>query len=526
MLQACVDSVLNQTDQDFELILVDDCSTDRETIKMLRQYESSEKIRVITRKKQGGIVAATNDGIAAAQGTYVGFLDHDDELSLHAIQAMKNATQINKNADFLYSDENLIYPDGTHGSPFYKPDWSPERLRSQNYICHFSIVRKTLLDAVGGLRDGFEGSQDYDLALRCSEATNEIVHVREILYHWRMHSESTSSGLDVKGYAYDSAKKALKEHVERLGWDAAVERVRPEGVYEVRRTNTDNPLVSIIIPSAFSRKLVRGRKLFLLENAIRSSNENSTYENVEYIVVTNVSSTEQDRKAVLDAAPGKVRIVEKPGPFNFSAQVNYASTFARGELFLMLNDDTEIVEPDSIERMVGFFIEKDIGIVGSLLLFETDTVQHAGIVMAQSGPTNYLTGFTRSEENYSLSLFCSREVSATTFAIALVDRDLFFKVGGLCEGLPNCFNDVDICCKVLEAGKRIIWTPQSVFYHYESASRDPEVKHFEIQKMVHRWKQNMVRDPYTHPRLALIRHTLVPIDDPTYEDPDRLVIHY
>jgi hypothetical protein len=304
----------------------------------------------------------------------------------------------------------------------------------------------------------------------------------------------------------------LLDHAQRLGWDAEVTQVRPEGTYQLARKPIGHPLVSVIIPTAFVRKPVFGINQLLVENCIKKMEEFSTYPNVEYIVVTNVKATQRDRQKVFDAAPGKVSIVSKIAPFNFSRQLNYASTFAKGDLFLLLNDDTQIITPTSVEAMVSYFNESDVGVVGCLLLTEEEFVQHAGVVFNNGSAGHFLFGFDEYVLNFSASILCSRESSAVTFGVAMVSRELFREVGGLSELLPNSYNDVDFCAKTWTHGYRVVWTPLAKFYHFESASRDFEVKDYDREQLNRRWRSFLQQDPFTNKHLKLINYALVGVE--------------
>ncbi len=514
MLEKCINSVLKQKYSKWELILVDDCSNKPETLATLKKFGKDSRIKIISLPENGGITKATNAGLEQAQGTHIGFLDHDDELPLRALERVAKEIELYPEVDLIYSDEDHIDRNGVHIDPYLKPDWSPERLRSQNYVCHFSVYNAKFLQSLGFLREGFDGSQDHDLVLRASEKAKLIRHIPEILYHWRIHDESVSGGIEgVKEYAYKNAVKAVQEHMDRLELNATVSEVqRPgiRGIYEVKRKAKDNPLVSFIIPSAFTRSIVRGRLLFLLENTLKQLEEHSTYSNVEYIITTNVTPNEDDLITLKNIVGDKLHVVCKPGPFNFSAQVNRGVLASKGELLMMLNDDTEIIDPESIENMAGFFNETDIGAVGCMLYYENDLIAHAGINFCPTGPFNYLSCHKPDTSNYYNSILYSREVLAATFAAVLTSRKAYFEVGGLSEEFPNSFNDIDYCAKLVDQNYRVVWTPQASFYHFESMSRNPSVTHIDVERMFSRWKYFMERDPYTNPGLKIYTGALYP----------------
>src|SRR6478735_4120432 len=285
-LTEMIRSVRRQTRGDWELILVDDRSPSAHVLEILRQAAADEpRIKLLERPVNGGIVAASNDGIAAADGDWIVLLDHDDLLARHALQRAAEALDADPEIDYLYTDEDKVDPDGRRRDAFYKPDWSPERLRSQNYCCHMSVLRRSIVDDVGGFRDGFDGSQDHDLVLRVTERARKVHHIPEVLYHWRMLPTSAAASSEAKPYAVEAGRRAVEEHCARVGIPAVVEAQEPPGNYRVRRQLRDDPLVSIIIPTRGSHGRVWGVERVYVIEAVRSIVEQATYQNVEFVVV-------------------------------------------------------------------------------------------------------------------------------------------------------------------------------------------------------------------------------------------------
>ncbi len=496
-LEACIASVRAQTFSNWEFVLVDDGSPHPEVIDTLNRAAARDpRIRVVARGTNGGIVAASNSGLEAARGTYMAFLDHDDELAPCALDAMAAAIAIQPAADVLYSDEDKLDERGVRYHTFRKPEWSPTRLRSQMYLGHLTVMRRSLVEEVGGFRADFEGSQDYDLALRVTERAAAIVHVPEVLYHWRALTTSIAHGHEAKPYAFAAAARAISEHCARIGLGGTVEQTHPSGIYRVRPPLTGNPLVSIVIPTRGSSAVIEGRYRTLVTGAVRSIVAKTTYDNYEIVIVADATSPVDVLDELTKVAGDRLRLVPYERPFNFSDKVNVGAIASSGEYLLLLNDDIEVISPDWIEAMLGPAQDTGVGMVGAMLYFSDGTIQHAGHCYEDGNPDHIGWRAPHGDAGYFRAFATERECSGVTGACALVRRDLFFTLGGFTLLLPNNFNDVDFSMKVRTAGKRIIWTPFAELFHYESKTRINTVTAAELDTMRRRWFTRMLRDPF------------------------------
>jgi len=502
ILRACVRSVRRQRFRDWELCLVDDGSGAAHVAPLLDQLARTDpRLRVGRRTSNGGIVAASNDALAMARGTWIVLLDHDDVLEPDALTSMASAIERHPLADYLYSDEDVLSTWGDHVNPFYKPDWSPERLRSQHYTTHLSVLRRSLVEEVGGFRAGFEGAQDHDLVLRVTERAREVHHVPRALYHWRSVETSVAGRVDAKPYAYEAGRRAVQEHCDRSGIAATVEHGPTPGVYRVRRQVHGEPLVSVIIPTRGSVGRVWGARRTFVVEAVRSLLHGATYENFELVVVADRDTPDHVVRRLRSLAGDRLRLEWFDEPFNFSVKVNRGAAVARGEHLLLLNDDVEVVTPDFVETMLGFAQDADVGMVGAKLLFADGRLQHGGHVYTADGPHHIFFGWPGDHEGPGRLLLVARECSGVTAACALVPASVFQEVGGMTPLLPANFNDVDLSLKIRETGRRIVWTPDAVLYHFESQSRVPTVTAEEMDVMMSRWSTQLAHDPYHNPNL-------------------------
>jgi GT2 family glycosyltransferase len=466
-LEAMIASVRNQTYSNWELCVADASSSPHVRPILKKAAASESRIKAHFLDANLGIVGNSNAAASLATGDFLGLLDHDDVLAPFALHEIIAALNDNPDADFLYSDEDKLDPHGDRVEPNFKPDWSPETLRSRNYICHFTVLKRDLFHAIGGFRPGFDGSQDYDLVLRASEHARQIVHVPRVLYHWRMHAASTAFAKGTKNYAYDAGKRAVGEHLARLGIDASVHDGPILGTYQAVYHLRTQPLVSVVIPNK--------DQVALLSRCIESLAK-SSYANYEVVIVENGSQLPETHAYYRELAKQPhVRIVEWVRPFNYAAVNNFAATQARGELLLFLNNDTEAINPDWLEAMVKQAMQPGVGAVGAKLYYADDTIQHAGIVVGMGGVAGHSHLFyPRQAEGYMQRLRITQNVAAVTGACLLMPRAVFEKVGGFDEGFVLAFNDVDLCLSVLQAGYRVVWTPDAELYHLESKTRGYE----------------------------------------------------
>jgi GT2 family glycosyltransferase len=411
-------------------------------------------------------------------------------------------------ADFIYSDEDKISEDGrTRFEPHFKPDWSPDTLRSCNYITHLTVIKKELLDLVGYFREGYEGSQDYDLIVRATEKARQIVHVPKVLYHWRAHELSAAGNPGAKPYAHDVGRKLLTDHLHRLGIEGTVEDGLCPHVYKVTYLVNDDQTISIIIPNKDHAED--------LDRCITSITTKSRYRKYEIIIVENESidgSTHQLYNKLREHSA--VKIVDWKKPFNFSAMNNFAAKQASGNVLLFLNNDTAVITPDWIEHMLTHAARKDIGAVGAKLLYPDGKIQHSGVILGIQGTAGHSHKyFDRDAFGYFSMLKTVHNVSAVTGACLMMRRDVFNEVGGFDEELSHSYNDIDLCLRVRQNGYRIVFTPYAELYHYESKSRGrmdtPENEtrfKQETELFKKKWHAVLKKgDPYYNINLALDR---------------------
>lgn len=509
-LRQLVDTVKAQTYPNWELCLSDGSGEDSPIRKLLESLEASDKrIRVIHNEKQLQISENTNAAIQAATGEYIAFADHDDELTPNALFECVKVLNEKKQTRILYSDEDKMSMDGhKFFQPHFKPDYNPDLLCTVNYICHLFVVDKNVIQEVGMLRSEFDGAQDYDFIFRCIEAvkSEEIFHIPKILYHWRCHEDSTAENPESKTYAFEAGKRAIEEHYKRTGIQAEVLQGEFLGLYRTRFIWDHDPLISIIIPNKDHTED--------LKRCIDSIDQKSTYRNYEYIIVENNSTEEKTFQFYkkLEAENPKAHVVYWDREFNYSAINNYGATFAKGEYILLLNNDTEIINEDCLEQLLGYCMRSDVGAVGARMYYEDDTIQHAGVVIGFGGIAGHCFVLQpRGTTGYCHRIICAQDYSAVTAACMMVKRSAFDQVGGLTEELAVAFNDIDFCMKLRSAGYLIVYNPYAELYHYESKSRGLEdtpekVARFnkEIQIFERRWPDIMRDgDPYYNPNLTL-----------------------
>jgi len=503
VLRAMLRSVRGQRCRDWELCLVDDASTAPHVAAVLEGAQRRDpRIRVLRREQNGGIVAASNDALAMANGEFIALLDHDDKLHPEALELVAAALDAEPEADYAYTDEDKIDSRGlVHSGPFCKPDWSPERLRTQMYTCHMSVLRRSLVEEVGGFHAEFEGSQDWDLVLRVTERARKVVHVPRVLYHWRALETSTAGGgVAAKPWAFEAGRRAIEAHCERIGLQARVERdERFPGVYHLQPALHDEPKVSIVIPSNGQRREVRYRQVTLVEHCVRSIVERSSYGNYEIVCVLD-ADTDPAVGANLEAIAGeRLRLVPFEGEFNFAAKINRGAAAAEGELLLALNDDIEVITPDWLERMAMYARHPEIGAVGVQLILEDGRVQHAGVQFEGGLPGHPFHGFTREFKGYANNTRVAQNLLAVTGACLMTAAADFERVGGLSTELPVNYNDVDYCLKLGAAGLRIVYDPDTVLYHFESSSRSSAVAEWEKEYLLSHWLPVTANDPTSHP---------------------------
>lgn len=468
VLDKAIESVKNQLYANWELCIVDDASTNKETIDYLSNIKD-DKIKIKFLSQNLNISGASNQALDLAVGEYIGFLDHDDTLTIDALYEVVNSLNTYK-FDLVYSDEDKVTINEDYITPFYKPDFSPDLFLSQNYICHFTVINKTIIDQIGGFRVGFEGAQDYDLFLRAIEKANSIHHIPKILYHWRMIPGSTAQNFSEKSYADVAAMKALNEAALRQNIKADVHPGSIPGTYFFQRKILSNPLVSIIIPFKDKPELIT--------KCINSIINKSTYKNFEIIGVSNNSIEPSTYKALdeLTSLDERIKFINYNIAFNYSKINNYAVTFAKGEHIIFLNNDIEIISQDWIEKLLEHSQRKEVGAVGGKLYYPNNLIQHAGVILGINGVAGHSHKyFKREDAGYFNRLAVIQNIAAVTGACLMVKRSLHEKLGGFDEeNLPIAFNDVDFCLRLLEKGYFNVFTPYCEAYHYESISRGYE----------------------------------------------------
>jgi O-antigen biosynthesis protein len=505
VLAAMLDSVRSQRLGDWELCLVDDCSAAPHVTEMLERAQREDaRIKVLRRPSNGGIVAASNDALAMAGGEFVALLDHDDELHPDALALVGKAIEASPEADYVYTDEDKIDRAGRHSAPFFKPDWSPERMRTQMYTCHLSVLRRSLVEEVGGFDPEYEGSQDWDLVLRVAERARRVLHVPKVLYHWRtLETSAAGGGEAAKPWAFEAGTRAIQAHCERIGLAAKAERDEAfPGVYHLQPRLEREPAVSIVIPTAGQSREVRYEDVVLVTHCVRSIVQTSSYGNYELICVVD-DSTDRDVLDELRAIGGdRLRLVSYDEPFNFSAKVNRGAVRSEGEHLLLLNDDMEVLTPDWIERMVMYSGLADVGAVGGRLLWEDGRLQHAGVLFENGGyPGHIYRGFSRDFNGYSNNVLVAQNYLAVTGACMMTRRDAFEDVGGFTTTFPLNYNDMDYCLKLWASGRRVVYDPDTILYHFESSSRSTDVEDWEKEQLRNRWLPLTMVDPYTNPNL-------------------------
>jgi glycosyltransferase involved in cell wall biosynthesis len=463
-----VQSLKNQTYENWQLCIAD-ASTDQERREAIETISKSDTRINYTYKKGMHISDNTNEGLTLASGEFIGLLDHDDTLSSYALEEVVVAINQNINVDIIYSDEDKLSDDGQERSlPFFKPDWSPDLLLGVNYITHFLVIRKTLVDKVGGLRSKYDGAQDYDLLLRVTEISKNIVHIPKILYHWRLADGSTAKTVGEKNYADNAGQEALRDAVKRRDIKAEVVEIteRPTN-YRLRYVlPKKQPKVSIIIPFKDKPKL--------LKQCTDSIFKKTTYENYEIILISN-NSVEKDTKELLKSLKlnKRVKLFEWNNPFNFSKITNFGVTKSSGEYIVLLNNDTEVISKDWLDELVGVAIQPGVGAVGPMLLYpeKKNGIQHAGVILGMMGMAGHVFRHRQPDEWTDFGLpNWPRNYLAVTGACLIVSRKLYDEVGGLDETFTVAGNDVAFCLLLHEAGYRNIYWPFVSLYHHESVS--------------------------------------------------------
>lgn len=499
-----IDSLKTQTYKNFEVCFADGSQVENKELEKYFSDDNRFKYKHLSENK--GISENTNAALEMATGEFIALVDHDDTLPCFALYEVVKTINDNPDVEFIYSDEDILDAKHERKNPYFKPDFSPDTLRSSNYICHLSVLKKTLIDEIGKFRAEFDGAQDYDMILRATEKAKLIVHIPKILYHWRAHENSTSQNTDSKSYAFIAGKKAIEEQLKRLNIKGNVELLETPGTYKVNYEVINNPLVSVIIPNKDSIQDL---------NKCISSVLKSTYNNYEIIIVENNSENKEtfDFYRKLEENNKNVHVVkyEEKG-FNFSKINNFGRKFAKGEYILLLNNDVEVINENWIEEMLGICQQKNVGIVGAKLLYPDNSVQHAGVIIGIGGVAGHIhKNIKDSDPGYFSRAVIVNNFSAVTAACLLVKTNIFDEVGGLDETLEVAFNDVDFCMKVRNKGYLVVYTPFAKLHHFESKSRGNEdtkekKNRFsnEIDRFKEKWQEELEKgDPYFNKNFRL-----------------------
>lgn len=502
-LRAAIESVRSQIYDNWQLCVADDNSPSPHVKRVIEEYAARDpRITYVFREQNGHIAEATNSAARLATGEFIGFLDHDDELRENALYWVVKELNEHPDADLIYSDEDKITEDGIRHYPHFKSDWNPELMLCQNYVCHFTVVRRTIFEKLGGIRKGFDGAQDWDFVLRVSESTtpDRIRHVAKILYHWRVIDGSTAKATESKPYVTAAQIKAVAEHLERIGDKGArVESLPALSMLRVRyKIPEPLPLVSVIIPTHNQREL--------LSTCIEGVLRQTTYKNIEIIVVDNRS----DDPATLEylrhlGQEPRVSVIRDDGEFNFSRINNAAVSHAKGDLVCFLNNDIQISSPEWLSEMVSNVVRPGVGIVGARLLYPDGTVQHAGVILGIGGVADHMFKHQPAQHmGYFARAILPQNLSAVTAACMLVKKSVFLDLGGFDEQtFAVAYNDVDFCLRARQAGHLVVYTPYAELIHHESKSRgyeDTPAKQArflgEYEAMRQRWHGLLLVDPY------------------------------
>ncbi|GAB6105278.1 glycosyltransferase family 2 protein [Blautia glucerasea] len=504
-----VESLLAQTYSNWELCIANGSPEDTVMKGVLEQYmKKDSRIRVSELTENKGIAGNTNAALEMAEGEFVGLLDHDDLLAPNALYEVVRALEADRELDAVYTDEDKVTTElDEHFQPHLKPDFNLDLLRSNNYICHFFVVRRSVVKKAGGFRQEFDGAQDHDFIFRCVETARKVGHISEILYHWRTHKASTADNPASKMYAFDAGKRAIEAHLERTGTEGVVTHTPDLGFFRVKYPVQGNPLVSIIIPNKDEKET--------LKDCIESIRKKTEYENYEIIIVENNSTTEEIFQYYKELSQDpRIRLLRWKKEFNYSAINNYGVSHARGEYLLFLNNDVKIITPGWIKEMLGVCQRPEVGAVGVKLIYPDNTIQHAGCVIGIGGIAGHMfVDMPANRTGYLHKASILQDMSAVTAACMMMKRTAFEEAGGFTEKLSVAFNDVDLCLKVRKNKKLIVYDPYVELYHMESKTRGAEdstekVRRFqeEIEYMRCQWIDILKNgDPYYNKNLSLTK---------------------
>lgn len=500
-----IDSVRQQTYPYWELCIADGSGDDASVEEAVRHCMKEDgRIRYVHLEKNLGIAQNTNAAMEMAGGEYLAFFDHDDLLAPNALYEVAQVIE-KESSDVIYTDEDKVTQDlKEHFQPHFKPDFNLDLLRSNNYICHLLVVKRSLALALKGQNPDYDGAQDYDFIFRCTEEARRITHIAKVLYHWRVHKASTADNPVSKMYAFDAGKRAIEAHLARAGEKGVVSHTEDLGFYRVKYQVEGNPMISIVIPNKDERDT--------LDKCLRSIWEKSTYQNYEIVLVENNSTTREirDYYQEIDGRRG-VRVVYWEREFNYSAINNFGISMAKGDYIICLNNDVTVITPDWMEELLANCQRKQVGIVGARLYYPDHTIQHGGIILGMGGCAGSLfVGMDGKRGGYLHKAAIQQDLSAVTAACLMVKREVFDRAGGFEEALAVAFNDVDFCLKAGRAGYLVVYNPYVELYHHESKTRgyentEEKRRRFqeEIEYMRCHWMKEIRRDPCYNENLSL-----------------------
>ena len=499
MLKEMLSSVRAQVFADWELCLCADrrCGSHvREALDRAAGWDSRIRVRYCD---GDGTVPATAMAMAMARGSFLALLGDRDRLHRKALASIDEAIRVIPEADFVYTDEDTIDAAGRHSDAFFKPDWSPERLRVQMYTGRLSFLRRSLVDRVGGFDAALSGAAEWDLALRVSERARAVAHIPGALYHRR--AVDPADHVDRGRAANGVSAQAVQAHCDRIGLPARVEAdtMRPGGC-RLRPALEEAPTVSIVIPTRGQSRAIRGQATVLVLHCVESILATSTYGSYEIVCVADASTDPSTLEELRALGGERLRIVTYDQPFNFSAKVNLGAAHGDGEHLLLLNDDMEVLTPDWIERMVMYSGHAGIGAVGAQLRWEDERVQHAGVILEKGLPGHVYRGAGGELDGYARNVLVTQDYLAVTGACLMTPHDAFERVGGFSTELPVNYNDIEYCLKLRDHGLRVVYDADTILYHFESSSRDTKVNDWEKSMLLERWHA-IGADPYSNPNL-------------------------
>ena len=508
IFELALDSVVNQIYDNWELCIADDCSTNPKVREILLKYSRKDgRIKTILREENGHISMASNSALSIATGDYVALMDHDDLLNETALFYVADHISQNPNLGIIYSDEDKIDFQGKRYDPYFKPNFDPQLLLAQNYICHLTVFRRDIVHQVGGFRVGYEGAQDYDLVLRVSEllTQNEIRHIPRILYHWRAIQGSTALNNSEKNYAVIAGRKAVEDYLKRNGVGGVVEPVVGAPFYNRIKFDLpkESPLISIIIPTRDNVKV--------LSKCIDTIVGLTAYKSYEIVILDNQSESNETLQYFEKISNETVKVIKADFPFNYSRLNNLGAAFANGEYFCFLNDDIEVINNEWLGELISHAQNPQVGCVGAKLYYPSGLIQHAGVVLGIGGVAGHVyKGMSKSYPGYFGRALLQQSKSAVTAACLMVKKSIYEEVGGFDEKLAVAFNDIDFCIKVKSMGYTNVWTPFAELIHHESLTRgkeDTPEKKLRFQKevllMKERWGYELANDEFYNPNLTL-----------------------